>query len=165
MKVKLVLTHPDYPPYKKSFGEKDLSFDINDDEKTMWLGRRIILGVADFKPNKKIFMQWTSEKGKSRADRFCLPWYLIKPRQLILEDRRCECGNLILCRCHEKCVECGVTCKDQDYNRKVCRKLGQLAMSFLPQDNYDDEWENEIRDRLDGGDFRRSFIEDDDDEN
>lgn len=165
MKITLVLTHPDYPPYKKSFTEEELAFDINDTDRTMWIGRGIILSIRDWKPNKKIYMQWTSEKGKSRADRYCQPWFLVAPRKMILADKRCEeCGDLVLCECHDKCVACGPPCKTQNYNRTVCNNLGKLAMSFLPKDTYDDDVENAIRDAIDSGDYRRSFIEDDEDE-
>jgi hypothetical protein len=73
--------------------------------------------------------------------------FLSKLIKAQIADKECECGNLILCTCHEKCE----VCEGCEAGRKTAGVAMRLASKVLNaaavlNESYDDKEENKARD-------------------
>lgn len=153
--------------YKVVFdSEKLAARNVNDKDDCLWLGAYVLRKFPKaWELNIIADLQWVDVKlGESKGLFFIQSWLYGKAIKAFRADNRCECGTLILCECHDKCAECD-KCKVGEIAEWGMGKLGALLLAKLPRDRYDDEIENEIRDAMESGDYRRSsYDEDDDDE-
>jgi hypothetical protein len=63
-------------------------------------------------------------------------------------DKKCECGRLILCKCHEKCELCE-PCDAGKKTASVVIDIGKMIHTAASRLNsaYDDAGENAARDK------------------
>ena len=165
MKNTLSLTYEGLSkPRTAEYSDVRLAFDVNDPESCEKLGRDVVRGLENWPMNKIVYFRWENKLGLSPKDRFIKPWFFSKILPLVLEKKRCvSCSGWQLCHCHDKCNNCS-PCEVERKNHWALMNLGRLVRTALPEDRYDDDMENAIRDRIDSGDYRRSSFEEEDED-
>jgi hypothetical protein len=163
MKSTLTLHSEGSDPRNATFKDVELAFDVNDFDSCEKFGRTVLHGIEGLPINKIIYFRWKNDVGSSPKDRYIKPWFFSKILPIMLEKKKCECGGFVLCSCHDKCNNCS-PCEVERKAHWAIMNVGRLVRLALPEDNYDDEIENQIRDSIDSGDYRRSSFEKEDDE-
>jgi len=163
MKNILTLKHETQAtPRKGSFSDRELAFDVNDLESAENFGAEMLRALEDWPMNKIVHFKWSNKHGASKEPRYIKAWFFGKIQRMVLDKKMCSsCGKRQLCLCHTTCNNCS-PCEVERKNHVALKNLGKQIRIELPEDNYDDDVENAIRDTIDSGDYRRADIEEDD---
>lgn len=148
MKVKLTITNRAGKTASKTVDPADIKPTERGLRK---FGMDLAYGISTLRP-LGYSVNYELQQGTSKYAKplFTISNFLSKLMKAIDADKKCECGRLILCTCHEKCELCE-PCTAGTKTASVAIDLGERIYTAASRLNlaYDDAGENAARDKED----------------